>query len=178
MKGCLKYQFDGEDRSRALQWVWYSHQPGQLSMRCLLEFFSFLQDRILLLLSSLNKLKVREQQCHEIASVIILMCTTTSISLLRVKQSKPNVGIHIVKLLRIRNGCWFHLSLLVQTQDTSILMSKEELAGYRAGHYWVRNHIICDLEKMMFFHSALENIKAEFLRQRTLTGASRRNKEY
>lgn len=151
---------------------------SQASWVCVAYWSCFLQDRILLLLSSLNKLKVREQQCHEITSVIILICTTTCISFVRIKQSKPNVGIYIIKLLRLRNGCWFHLSLLVQTQDISILMSKEELADYWAGHYWIRNHIICDLEKMVFFHPALENIKADFLRRRTLTDASRRNKEY
>lgn len=163
--------------------VEYYNEPGtatsQVSRTCVAYWSYRLQDRILLLLlSSLNKLKVRRQQCREIAYAVILICTTTFMSLVHIKQSKPNIDIYTVKPLRIRNGCWFHLSLLVQIQDTSILMSKGELANCWAGHYWMRNHIICDLENMMFFHPALENIKAELLRQRTLTGASRRNEEY
>ena len=153
--------------------VEYYNESGtaasQVSWVCVAYWSYRLQDSILLLLlSSLYKLEVRWQQCHEIAYAIILICTTTFMNLVHIKQSKPNIDIYIVKPLRIRNGFWFHLSLLVQIRDTSILMSKGQLANCWAGHYWIRNHTMCDLENMMFFHPALENIKVEFLRQRTL----------
>lgn len=152
---------------------------SQVSWACIANCSHHPQDRtLLLLLNSLNKLKARWQQCCEIAYAIILIRSTSFMSLVHIKQSKPNTDNYTVKPLSIRNGCWFHLSCLLRIQDTSILMSKGELANRWAGRCWIRNHIICDLEKTMFFHPALENIKAEFLRQRIATSASRRNEEY
>lgn len=133
---------------------------SQVSWACIANCSYHPWDRkLLLLLNSLNKSKARWQQCHEIVQAVILIHSTTFMSLVHIKQSKPNTDNYTVKAFSIRNGCWSHLSCLVQIQDTSILMSK--VANLWAGHCWIRNHIICDLETTMFFHPALENIKAE-----------------
>lgn len=79
---------------------------SQVSRVCIANCSYHPQDRkLLLLLNSLNKLKARWQQCHEMVYAIILICSAAFMSLVHISQSKPNTDNYAVKLFSIRNGC-------------------------------------------------------------------------